>query len=70
MKYCANDYMLILFDNTGTKLSTQPHGSFNTAKESSDIYLSANSEHSTAILRVLYNSQQTAQDKWGYNPKG
>ena len=67
MKYCTNDYMLILFDHLGTKFQTIPYGSFSVAKQNSDEYLAKNPEHSTAILRVLFNSQQTAEDKWGYN---
>ena len=68
IKYCSGDYMLIIFDHTGTKLSTHPHGSYLSAKENSDEYLANSPSHSTAILRVLFNSQQTAEDKWGYNP--
>lgn len=58
--------MLSKFSKIGSKLETEPYGHYLAAKTESDDYLDKNPNNSTVIMRVIYNSEETQNDKWSY----
>ena len=64
MKYTTGDYLLIIFDEVGTRIKTEPHGTYSSAKDHAD---TLPKEQSSAIVRVLYNSKQDSINKWTFN---
>ena len=63
-KYQTGLYILILFNDVGTRLNSSLHESFTAAKINLESYLKEYPKHSGVITRVLYNSAITTPVAW------